>query len=91
LSRVADQLGVERTTLTRNLRLLSTRGWVTESRTGDLRVRRLAITNRGVAAMRTALPHWREAQRSIARHLGDGATRALAEASEATSDLSPRS
>jgi DNA-binding MarR family transcriptional regulator len=90
LSRVADQLGVERTTLTRNLRGLTTRGWVAESSTGDRRVRRLTITKRGLAAARAALPHWREAQRSIARQLGDGATRALAAASEATSILSPR-
>ena len=84
LSRFADQMGVERTTLTRNLRLLLELGWVTEAETGDRRVRMLAITKRGAAAARAALPHWREAQKSIARRLGAGAIQALATASQAT-------
>lgn len=86
LSRFAGQLGVERTTLTRNLRTLETRGWVTESATGDRRVRLLSITRRGIAAARAALPHWREAQRSIARRLGAEAIEALAAASEAAAN-----
>jgi DNA-binding MarR family transcriptional regulator len=78
---------VERTTLTRNLRPLLARGWVTETATGDRRVRLLAITKRGVAAARAALPHWREAQKTLARRLGPGAIRALAAASEAAAGL----
>lgn len=88
LSRFAGQMGVERTTLTRNLRLLRDRGWVTDSTTGDRRVRMLAITKRGLAAARKALPHWRDAQKSIARRLGDGAIQALAAASEAAAESS---
>jgi hypothetical protein len=34
-----------------------------------------------------ALPHWREAQKTLARRLGPGAIRALAAASEAASGL----
>ena len=89
LSRFADQMGVERTTLTRNLRALVERGWVTESAAGDRRVRMLAITKRGTAAARAALPRWREAQKSIARRLGAGAIRALAAASAATAGPGP--
>lgn len=84
LSRFAAQMGVERTTLTRNLQLLLARGWVTGSGTGDKRVRMLAITRKGTAAARAALPHWREAQRSIARRLGNTAIQALATAAAAT-------
>ena len=83
LSRLADELGVERTTLTRNLRLLLDRGHVSESATGDRRVRLLAITKRGTAAARATLPRWREAQASIARRLGSSAIDALASASQA--------
>jgi DNA-binding MarR family transcriptional regulator len=90
LSRFAALMGVERTTLTRNLRLLLDRGWVTESATGDRRVRMLAITKRGTAAARAALPHWRKAQQSIARRLGAGAIQALATASAATTKSGPR-
>ena len=89
LTRLADELGVERTTLTRNLRLLLDRGWVRETSTGDQRVRQLEVTKRGTAAARSALPLWREAQRSITRRLGPGAIRALATASEAASALAP--
>jgi DNA-binding MarR family transcriptional regulator len=87
LSRLAGQLGVERTTLTRNLRPLLARGWVTESATGDQRVRMLAITKRGTSAARAAFPYWREAQKSIAKRLGSGAIQALAAAADATLDL----
>lgn len=86
LSQFAEQLGVERTTLTRNLRLLRARGWVTESATDDKRVRLLAVTKRGTASARAALPHWREAQKSIARRLGVDAIKALAAASAAAAE-----
>jgi len=89
LSRFADEMGIERTTLTRNLRALLARGWVTESATSDRRVRLLAITRRGTAAARAALPHWREAQKSIAHRLGAGAIQALAAASQATARAVP--
>jgi DNA-binding MarR family transcriptional regulator len=88
LSRLADQMAVERTTLTRNLQALLDRGLVSESPTSDRRVRLLAITTRGTAAAAKALPRWREAQKSVARNLGTGAVRALASASQATTELS---
>jgi DNA-binding MarR family transcriptional regulator len=84
LSQLAEQLSVERTTLTRNLRALLARGWVKETATDDRRVRVLAITPQGKAAAHAALPYWREAQKSIARRLGGDAIQALAVASEAT-------
>jgi len=89
LSRFAARLGLERTTLTRNLSSLMARGWVAESTTGDRRVRLLAVTRRGTAAARAAMPLWREAQKSIARRLGAGAIQALAAASEAVAESGP--
>jgi DNA-binding MarR family transcriptional regulator len=86
LSRFAGQLGLERTTLTRNLKALRDRGWVTESATTDRRVRFLAITKRGTVAARAALPHWRKAQQSIARRLGADTINALAAASKAAAE-----
>ncbi|HTM01000.1 MAG TPA: MarR family transcriptional regulator [Candidatus Omnitrophota bacterium] len=89
LSQFAGRLGLERTTLTRNLRALRARGFVTDSATDDRRVRMLAVTKRGAAAARAALPRWREAQRSIARRLGADTVRALAAASQAAAESSP--
>ena len=87
LSRLADQMAVERTTLTRNLRAMLARGLVSESTTGDRRVRLLAITKRGSAAAIAALPLWREAQKSLTRSLGADAVRGLAVASQAAAGL----
>lgn len=89
LSRFADRVGLERTTLTRNLRQLRARGWVTESATGDRRVRLLAITKRGTNAARKALPHWRDAQKSIALRLGADTITALAATSKAAAESDP--
>src|SRR5262245_13925530 len=89
LSELADQLSMERTTLTRNLRPLIDSGFVKESTPDDRRVRLLAVTPPGVAAARAALPRWREAQRSIARRLGAGAIQALAAASGAAAQSNP--
>jgi DNA-binding MarR family transcriptional regulator len=62
-SGLAEYLGLERTTLTRNLRPLESRGWVrAESDEADLRRRRVGLTARGRAAAARALPRWRRAQ-----------------------------
>ena len=88
LTRAADRLGMERTTLTRNLRPLLARGLVTEEASGDRRVRTLAITRPGIAAARAALPRWREAQGSMTRHVRPAAVRALSTAAWAAARAS---
>src|SRR6476661_1265500 len=50
LHRVAELLGMERTTLTRNLKPLVARGWVSDEAGDDKRVRMVAITAGGIAA-----------------------------------------
>lgn len=69
LSRAADRLGMERTTLTRNLRPLLAQGLVMVGHGTDRRVRTVTITPKGHHAAVAALPHWRRAQRAVARHL----------------------
>jgi DNA-binding MarR family transcriptional regulator len=64
LNRLARRLGLERTTLTRNLRPLEARGWVRIETEADRRVHRVAITPAGETAVRGALPLWRKAQSS---------------------------
>ena len=83
LGRVADRLGTERTTLTRNLRPLIARGLVRAESGDDRRVQLLAISPKGLAAARAALPHWRTAQRSISGSLTAGTLRALDRAAAA--------
>ena len=61
MHRLATALGLERTTLTRNLRRLESQGWVTVEEKEDRRVHLVAITEAGREVLRVTLPAWREA------------------------------
>ena len=71
LSRVADGLVMDRTTLTRNLRPLQRRGWVRIEAGEDRRERNLSLTRSGRAALERALPLWQQAQARLHERLGD--------------------
>lgn len=63
VSRLAKILGMERTTLTRNLRPLEASRWIkVTSDEKDQRLRHVALTPRGRAAATAALPAWQNAQ-----------------------------
>jgi len=67
VSKLATFLGMERTTLTRNLGPLEQRGLVSiDSGDADARVRQVSITAAGEAAARHSLPAWKKAQGSVA-------------------------
>ena len=70
LTRMARSLGMERTTLSRNLSLLERRKMVSISPGGDKRERRIAITKEGIALLERTLPLWQEAQREIVEKVG---------------------
>jgi DNA-binding MarR family transcriptional regulator len=65
MAKLADLLGLDRTSLTRNLRPLVRRrcASVTED-DDDRRLRMAAITPGGISVIRKALPAWRAAQAS---------------------------
>jgi len=65
LSRLAEALVMDRTTLTRNLAPLLRRGLVEESAAADKRVRSYALTARGKQLLTRALPDWKGAQARI--------------------------
>jgi len=71
MSRLACDLAIDRTTLTRNLKPLARRGLVAIERGTDRRTRRVARTPEGRAALATALPLWRKAQEQILANLGE--------------------
>jgi DNA-binding MarR family transcriptional regulator len=70
LTRMAKMLGMERTTLTRNLTLLEQRGMLLVEPGQDRRERQIRITHRGVTLLETCLPLWRKAQSEIMEAVG---------------------
>ena len=70
MAELAEQLVMDRTTLTRNLKPLLDRGLLESVAGTDRRRRPIVITAKGRAALAGALPHWREAQARMAGNLG---------------------
>lgn len=70
LGDLADALGMDRTTLTRNLKPLLLAGWLQEHRGHDARQRLIAITPAGKAILRRARPLWQRAQTHIENTFG---------------------
>jgi DNA-binding MarR family transcriptional regulator len=65
ISELSTKLGLERTTLSRNLRLIENKGWISAVAHGDQRVRRMALTPKGRKKAAAALAVWRRAQASV--------------------------
>jgi DNA-binding MarR family transcriptional regulator len=78
LSAAAERLGMDRTSLSRELRPLAAAGLM--EITGDDHDRRkrvVAVTDAGVAAERNARPLWRQAQEAVAGSFGTARTEHL--------------
>ena len=71
LTRLAEALVMDRTTLTRNLKPLERAGWLRLSEGEDRRVRRIALTRRGRALLDRARPLWQAAQSRVVEGLGE--------------------
>jgi DNA-binding MarR family transcriptional regulator len=69
ISALSDELGMDRTTLTRNLRPLEERGLVAISSAG--RARLVRLTPSGADALGEAVGHWERAQSEMERILGE--------------------
>jgi len=74
---LAEQLGMDRTTLNRNLRPLLEAGLLQEARGDDARQRLIDLSSPGRQKLRSALPHWRQAQRTVETLFGASATQSL--------------
>ena len=71
LTRLAELLVMDRTTLTRNLKPLVKKGWLAIGRDEDERVRLISITKTGRSIVVEATPLWRNAQASVAEDFGE--------------------
>ncbi len=67
---LADALVMDRTTLTRNVKLLAKQGLVQIKEGDDHRVRVVELSKRGRTAIEKALPLWEDAQARLLEGLG---------------------
>jgi DNA-binding MarR family transcriptional regulator len=77
LGALAAALGVERTTLTRNLALIEKAGWIRSRPGDDARSRLIAITPAGTRKLEAAFPAWQAAQAKIVESIGPAGAVAL--------------
>lgn len=70
MAELSDWLGMDRTTLVRNVRPLERDGLVKSSSQGRGRKVSLTLTPKGHAALRKFLPDWRVSQQKIIKTLG---------------------
>jgi DNA-binding MarR family transcriptional regulator len=71
ITALAAALGMDRTTLTRNLAPLAKMGLIAMGDEGWRRSRALQITRKGRTRVREALPLWERAQEALKRKLGN--------------------
>lgn len=78
ISEMAEVMGLDRTTLARNLKLLTRNNLVSiENDLDDQRTKIVSITARGMQALEKAAPLWVEAQQHFVTGLGVSQTEAL--------------
>ena len=71
VSKAARVLGMDRTSLTRNIQLLERKGLVLVTEGDDKRVRKIDLTPEGVEVLKAAFPLWRKAQSEVELALGN--------------------
>jgi DNA-binding MarR family transcriptional regulator len=71
ISDLADKLGMDRTTLTRNLSILERDGFIKISQGKDHRTRIVVATQKGRSAVAKATPLWNEVQRKVRQKMGE--------------------
>jgi len=73
ISQLGGELGIDRTTLTRNLSVLERQGLINISSGKDHRTRIITITSKGTNSIANAIPLWNEIQRKVKQQMGEKA------------------
>jgi len=87
VSALARLVTLDRTTLVRNLKLLETAGFIENTPSDDPRERQIGITEHGRRSVGQALPHWKNVQQQIKKHVAPEYLHALDQAVTALEDL----
>jgi DNA-binding MarR family transcriptional regulator len=77
ISELAGELGMDRTTLTRNLSVLERDGLINMSSGEDHRTKIVTITSKGRTSIAKAIPLWNEVQRKVKQQMGENSWREL--------------
>jgi DNA-binding MarR family transcriptional regulator len=70
ITRISEILVIDRTTLTRSLKLLEKDGLLAISPRGTMRQRFLSLTSQGEKALALAIPEWRKIQQHFVDKIG---------------------
>ena len=70
ITTLAEAMGLERSTLGRNLRVLEEQGLLQLGEGRDLRAREVRLTEAGLQRIEQALPLWEQVQRELNARLG---------------------
>ena len=81
---LADQLGLDRSTLGRNLRVLERQNLIEPAKGQDKRARNFVLSDRGRAMLEAATPLWHDAQNAFADTVGPEVIGLLDQLSELT-------
>jgi DNA-binding MarR family transcriptional regulator len=77
MQRIGELLMMEKSTVTRNVAAMRTRGLLRIETGSDARVKEVLATPAGRKAFAVAIPHWQVAQREMSAILGAGRFRTL--------------
>ncbi|MBB3011287.1 MULTISPECIES: MarR family winged helix-turn-helix transcriptional regulator [Cupriavidus] len=66
---IAAEVALDKTTISRNIKLLIDSGWVTISGEEDARYKVAKLSPSGIRMLRDAEPHWRNAQTQVEREM----------------------
>ena len=77
ISDIANKLGMDRTTLTRNLSLPERQGFIEISQGKDHRIRIVTATQKGRSAVSKAILLWNEVQHKVKQEMGENSWREL--------------
>lgn len=70
VTKLAECLGLERSTVVRNLRPLLFDGFISDNAQGGSRDRQLFVTEKGKEALTIGIPLWKQAQKDIRKIVG---------------------
>lgn len=71
ITELSKSLNLDRTTLSRNLKLLEKKGYISLEQNSDHRIRNVLLSDEGEMKLKDAIPLWQKAQDKIIKEFGE--------------------